>query len=132
MRCIINSTITMRYIISGSKNPHDKSRQNEKACKGNNEETANHHTVQIFAEMQGQVCHPEFYEGMNNEYQDVSSQSLSLTRQYSFVIHIRHAKFTYFMQSLRINISSVFQNLAQNRLKNFLWIKFSHVNLDRI
>jgi hypothetical protein len=42
--------------------------------KGNNEDTANRHAAQIYAEVLGQVCHPEFYELLDNEYQEVSSQ----------------------------------------------------------
>ena len=38
------------------------------------------HAAQIYAEMLGQVCHPEFYDVMDNDYQEVSSQTLrSLT-----------------------------------------------------
>ena len=41
-------------------------------------------------------------------------------------------KFTYSMQSYRINILRGFQNMAQNTPKSFLWIRWGYVNLDRI
>ena len=37
--------------------------------KENGEDIANRHAAQIFAEMLGQACHPEFYNHLNNEYQ---------------------------------------------------------------
>jgi hypothetical protein len=59
-----------------------------KRAKENDEDTANRHAAQIFAEMLGQVCHPKFYHQLENEYQE------------SFVIHIRHAKITLFYAKL--------------------------------
>ena len=53
----------------------------EKHIKDNNEDTANRHAAQIYAEMLGQVCHCKFYEQMENEYQEVSSKSLPLKIQ---------------------------------------------------
>jgi hypothetical protein len=50
-----------------------------KRAKENNEDTANRHAAQIFAEMLGQVCRPELYN-LKNEYQE------------SFVVHIRHCQ----------------------------------------
>jgi len=47
--------------------------------KENDEDTANRHAAQFFAEMLGQACHSEFYDDMDNEYQEVFLQSLSLT-----------------------------------------------------
>jgi hypothetical protein len=58
-----------------------------KRTKENNEDTANRHAAQIFAEMLGQVCRPELYN-LKNEYQE------------SFVVHIRHAKITLFYAKL--------------------------------
>lgn len=42
-----------------------------KEIQDDDEQTANRHAAQIFAEMLGQVCHPEFYEEMENQYQEV-------------------------------------------------------------
>ena len=50
--------------------------------KETDEDTAHRRAAQIYAEMLGQVCHPKFYDMMENEYQEVSSQLLSLTTQY--------------------------------------------------
>src|ERR1700724_51252 len=58
-----------------------------KRAKENDEDTANRHAGQIFAEMLGQVCRPELYQ-LQNEYQE------------SFVVHIRHAKITLFYAKL--------------------------------
>ena len=46
--------------------------------KENDEDTANRHAAQIFAEMLGQVCQSEFYEGMDNDYQEVFSPNTTL------------------------------------------------------
>jgi len=43
----------------------------KKHAKDNDEFTANRHAAQIFAEMLGQVCHPEFYEDLENDFQEV-------------------------------------------------------------
>ena len=51
----------------------------KKHAKKDHEGTANRHAAQIFAEMLGQVCHPEFYEKLHNEYQEVSPIPTSLT-----------------------------------------------------
>jgi hypothetical protein len=59
-----------------------------KRSKENDQDTANRHAAQIFAEMLGQVCHPEFYHELENEFQE------------SFVVHIRHAKITLFYAKL--------------------------------
>ena len=48
----------------------------KKHAKEKDEDTANRHAAQIYAEMLSQVCHPEFYDEMENEYQEVLSQSL--------------------------------------------------------
>ena len=42
----------------------------KKHVKENDEETANRHAAQSYAEMLGQACHAEYYE-MDNEYQEV-------------------------------------------------------------
>lgn len=43
----------------------------KKHAKDNDETTANRHAAQIFAEMLGQVCHPDFYEDLENHFQEV-------------------------------------------------------------
>jgi hypothetical protein len=43
----------------------------KKHAKKDHEETASHHAAQIFAEMLGQVCRPELYEKLQNQYQEV-------------------------------------------------------------
>ena len=50
----------------------------KKHVKENDEETANRHAAQSYAEMLGQACHSEYYE-MDNEYQEVFLQSFLLT-----------------------------------------------------
>jgi hypothetical protein len=54
----------------------------------NSEDTANRHAAQIYAEMLGQVCRPEFYNRLENDYQE------------AFVGQIRHAKITLFYAKL--------------------------------
>ena len=44
----------------------------KKHAKENDETTANRHAAQIFAEMLGQVCHPELFETLDNQYQEVT------------------------------------------------------------
>ena len=46
----------------------------KKHAKENDESTANRHAGQIFAEMLGQVCHSEFYEVLENDFQEVNPQ----------------------------------------------------------
>jgi hypothetical protein len=55
-------------VLSGVSNGQAK---RKKHSKENDEDTTYREAAQIFAEMLGQVCHPEFYEQMDNEYQDV-------------------------------------------------------------
>jgi hypothetical protein len=45
----------------------------KKHAKENDEDTANRHAAQSYSEMLGQVCHSEFYDVMDNEYQEVLS-----------------------------------------------------------
>lgn len=45
----------------------------KKHAKDNDETTANRHAAQIFAEMLGQVCHPEYYGNLENDFQEVPS-----------------------------------------------------------
>jgi hypothetical protein len=42
-----------------------------KHAKENDEDTANRHAAQIFAEMLSQVCHSKFYDRLDNEFQEV-------------------------------------------------------------
>jgi hypothetical protein len=73
-----------------------------KRAKENDEDTANRHAAQIFAEMLGQVCRPTFFNQFNNEYQE------------SFVIHIRHAKITLFYAKLpNLYLSRITQHGAK-------------------
>lgn len=46
----------------------------KKHAKDNNETTANRHAGQIFAVMLGQVCHPDFYQDLENDFQEVNPQ----------------------------------------------------------
>jgi hypothetical protein len=66
---IYRSTSTLPVSLSYSSNNFQA--KCKRHAKENDEETANRHAVQIFAEMLGQVCRSNFYEDMNNEYQDV-------------------------------------------------------------
>jgi hypothetical protein len=73
-----------------------------KRAKENDEDTANRHAAQIFAEMLGQVYRPEFYNQQKTEYQE------------SFVVHIRHAKITLFYAKLpNLYLSRITQHGAK-------------------
>ena len=73
--------------------------------KENDEDTANRHAAQIYAEMLGQVCHPEFYDTMNNEYQEVSHPFMSI----STFIDVRSVDLVYhpYFPSLSLTILSL-------------------------
>jgi hypothetical protein len=71
-----SSQLSQRVILSIEVTPSLDNRPNNQAkrkkhVKERDEDTANRHASQIYAEMLGQVCHPEFYELMDNEYQEV-------------------------------------------------------------
>ena len=54
----------------------------------NDETTTNRHGAQIFAEMLGQVCHPQFYHDLDNEYQEVNlhiAVPMPITSVYIFI-----------------------------------------------
>ena len=56
--------------------PNKTQAKRKKHVKENDEDTANRHAAQIFTEMLGQVCHKEYYELLENEYQEVPRLSV--------------------------------------------------------
>ena len=59
------------------------------------EATRQMHAAQIYAEMLGQVCHKQLYNGNPSGFQEVKSRS-KLCLSQSFVLHARHATFYIF------------------------------------
>ena len=75
----------------------------KKHAKENDEATANRHAGQIFAEMLGQVCHPEFYE-LENDFQEVNPLT-ALPKVAPFVDS--HNRLLWFISDTRGSISTM-------------------------
>jgi predicted nucleic-acid-binding Zn-ribbon protein len=99
-----------------------------KRAKENNEDTANRHAAQIFAEMLSQVCHSEFYDRLDNEFQEVQSNLSCVTqsRPLSFTFDMR--KLRYSTPNCQICIYLEFLNLAQSMRPCFLIPKSDYTN----
>lgn len=92
----------------------------------NNKDIIYRHAAQIFAEMLGQVCHKEFYDNTETEYQEVIPFIPHcfdrVNRPLSFMERI--VLYLYFMPSFPIIISELSQSTAPNgktiaRLRRF-------------
>ena len=98
----------------------------KKLAKDNDESTANRHAAQIFAEMLGQVCHPDFYEELENDFQEVNPQGAVPNNSPSGGLHDRRLWFISVtrgsistMQNCQTPISRVSQSTVHNMPDDF-------------